>query len=112
MTTGTPVTTKVTGQDLGLNFPQVQQALAAAGIPQLANVFYYGKDFSSKKQKLTKEGELVEELYEPLSVVKPGAELEQLAEEAKSKQNTALDVADKLMGETTSFDDLLKILRG
>jgi hypothetical protein len=90
----------------------VQQALAAAGIPQLANVFYYGKDFSSKKQKINEKGELVEDLYEPLSVVKPGAELEQLAEEAKSKQNTALDVADKLMGETTSFDDLIKILRG
>jgi hypothetical protein len=75
-------------------------------------VFYYGKDFESKKQKLTKEGELVEELYEPLSVVKPGPELEQLAQEAKNKQNTALDVADKLMGENTSFEDLIKILRG
>jgi len=38
--------------------------------------------------------------------------VEQLAEEAKSKQNTALDVADKLMGENTSFEDLIKILRG
>ena len=55
---------------------------------------------------------MVEEEYKPLSVVKPGAEIEQLAEEAKSKQNVALDVADKLMGETTSFDDLLKILGG
>jgi hypothetical protein len=107
-----PVTTKVSGQDLGLNFPQVRQALAAAGIPQLANVFYYGKDFSSKKQKLTKEGKLIQEEFEPLSVEQPGPELEQLAEETKSKQNTALDVADKLMGETTSFEDLLKILRG
>jgi hypothetical protein len=75
-------------------------------------VFYYGKEFGSKKQKLTKEGELVEELYEPLSVVKSGAELEQLAEEAKSNENVALKVADKLMGEQTSFDDLIKILRG
>jgi hypothetical protein len=112
-TTPTPTPTVTpTGKDLGLNFPQVQQALAAAGIPQLANVFYYGKEFGSKKQKVTKEGELVEEEYKPLSVTKPGAEIEQLAEEAKSKQNTALDVADKLMGETTSFDDLIKILRG
>ena len=90
----------------------MQQALAAAGIPQLANVFYYGKDFTSKKQKIGEKGELEQEEYKPLSVVKPGAEIEQLAEEAKSKQNTALDVADKLMGETTSFDDLIKILRG
>jgi len=95
-----------------LNFPQVQQALAAAGIPQLANVFYYGKDFTSKKQKITKEGELELDEYKPLSVVKPGAEIEQLAEEAKNKQNTALDVADKLMGENTSLEDLIKILRG
>ena len=75
-------------------------------------MFYYGKEFGSKKQKTTKEGEVVEEEYKPLSVTKPGVELEQLAEEEKSKQNVALDVADKLMGETTSFEDLLKILRG
>jgi len=75
-------------------------------------VFYYGKDFASKKQKLNEKGELVEDVYEPLSVVKAGPELEQLAEEAKSKENVALNVADKLMGENTSFEDLLKILRG
>jgi len=106
------VTSKPVVQDLNLNFPQVQQALAAAGIPQLANVFYYGKDFGTKKQKLTKEGELIEEDYKPLSVVQPGLEVEQLAEEAKSNENVALDAADKLMGESTSFDDLIKILRG
>ncbi len=55
---------------------------------------------------------MVEEEYKPLSVVKAGPELEQLAEEAKSKENVALDVADKLMGENTSFEDLIKILRG
>ena len=75
-------------------------------------MFYYGKDFGTKKQKLTKEGELIEEDYKPLSVVQPGVEVEQLAEEAKSKENNALDVADKLMGESTSFEDLIKILRG
>jgi hypothetical protein len=106
------VTSKPAVLDLGLNFPQVQQALAAAGIPQLANVFYYGKDFGTKKQKLTKEGELIEEDYKPLSVVQPGVEVEQLAEQAKSDENVALDAADKLMGENTSFEDLIKILRG
>jgi hypothetical protein len=99
-------------QDLGLNFPQIQQALAAAGIPQLANVFYYGKEFGSKKQKINEKGELEQDEYKPLSVVKSGPELEQLAEEAKSNENVALKVADKLMGEQTSFDDLIKILRG
>jgi hypothetical protein len=106
------VTTKPVAQDLGLNFPQIQQALAAAGIPNLANVFYYGKDFTSKKQKINEKGELELDEYKPLSVVKSGPELEQLAEEAKSNENVALKVADKLMGEQTSFDDLLKILRG
>lgn len=50
------------------------------GIPSLANVFYYGKEFGSKKQKLTKEGRIKEEKYKPLSVVQPGAEPEQLLE--------------------------------
>jgi len=75
-------------------------------------VFYYGKEFGTKKQKLDKKGEVVEEDYEPLSVVKPGPELEQLAQEAKSNENVALDAAEKLMGSNTSFEDLLKILRG
>jgi len=90
----------------------VQQALAAAGIPELANVFYYGKEFGTKKQKVNEKGELIEEDYKPLSVTKPGVEVEQLAEEAKSNENVALDAADKLMGENTSFEDLIKILRG
>ena len=81
-------------------------------VAPLANVFYYGKDFTSKKQKIGEKGELEQDEYKPLSVVKPGAEIEQLAEEAKNKQNTALDVADKLMGETTSFEDLLNIVKG
>lgn len=50
------------------------------GIPALANVFYYGKEFGSKKQKLTKEGKVKEEEYKPLSVTQAGAEPEQLLE--------------------------------
>jgi hypothetical protein len=38
------------------------------GMPQLANVFYYGKEFGSKKQKLTKKGTVKEEEYKALSV--------------------------------------------
>ena len=90
----------------------MQQALAQAGIPQLANVFYYGKDFGTKKQKLTKEGEIIEEDYTPLSVVQAGVEPEQVAEAAKAGKNDAFDTVGKLMSENTSFDDLLRILRG
>jgi hypothetical protein len=49
-------------------------------------MFYYGKRFTSKKQKLSKEGELEEEDYQPLSVTKPGAEPEDVLEQVASKQ--------------------------
>jgi len=61
-----------------MSFPIAQAAAAAFGMPQLANVFYYGKEFGSKKQKLTKEGRLEQEEYKPLSVTQAGAEPEQL----------------------------------
>jgi hypothetical protein len=98
--------------------PQAQNIAAAFGIPQLANVFYYGKDFSSKKQKLDKKGELEEEEYRPLSVTKAGAEgemLEDIAEEKKNKENNTNDALDLVLGqssESMSFDDLLNIVKG
>lgn len=113
----TPSTTTA-AQSTGLNFGQVQQALASAGIPQLANVFYYGKDFGGKKQKLDKRGELVDEEYDPLSVTKAGAmgEIEeQVAEDAKTKENDVNTALDHIIGkssESTSLDDLLNIVKG
>jgi len=98
--------------------PQAQNIAAAFGIPQLANVFYYGKDFSSKKQKLDKKGELEEEEYRPLSVTKAGAEgelMEEIAEEKKNKENNTNDALDLVLGqssESMSFDDLLNIVKG
>jgi hypothetical protein len=98
--------------------PQAQNIAAAFGIPALANVFYYGKDFGSKKQKLTKEGEVAEEEYRPLSVTKAGAEgemLEDIAEEQKNKENNANDALDLVLGksgESMSIDDLLNIVKG
>lgn len=98
--------------------PQAQAAAIALGIPQLANVFYYGKDFSSKKQKLNEKGELIEEKYRPLSVSNPGAEgelLEDIAEEKKNKENNANDAIDLVLGksgESMSFDDLINIVKG
>lgn len=98
--------------------PQAQATAAALGIPALANVFYYGKEFGSKKQKLTKKGELVNEKYRPLSVTSPGAEgelLEDIAEEKKNKENNANDALDLILGESSesmSIDDLLNIVKG
>jgi len=94
--------------------PQAESIAAAFGIPTLANVFYYGKDFGSKKQKLDKEGNVVDEEYKPLSVVIPGAQGE-LVEEQKNKENNANDALDLVLGksgEAMSVDDLLKIVKG
>lgn len=94
--------------------PQAESIAAAFGMPALANVFYYGKDFGSKKQKLTKEGEVEEEEYKPLSVTTPGA-LGELVEEQKNKENNANDALDLIMGkssESMSLDDILNIVKG
>jgi hypothetical protein len=98
--------------------PQAESIAAAFGMPALANVFYYGKEFGSKKQKLDKKGELEEEEYKPLSVSKAGAEgelMENIAEEKKTKENNANDALDLVLGkssESMSFDDLLNIVKG
>jgi hypothetical protein len=98
--------------------PQAQSVAAALGIPALANVFYYGKEFGSKKQKLNEKGELVDEDYKPLSVTKAGAEgelMEEIAEEKKTNENNANDALDLVLGkssESMSFDDLLNIVKG
>ena len=60
-------------------------AASILGKPELANVFYYGKEFGSKKQKLTKKGEIEEEEYKPLSVTQPGVELPQVLEQIASR---------------------------
>jgi len=93
--------------------PQAESIAAAFGIPTLANVFYYGKDFGSKKQKLDKKGELKEEEYKPLSVTAPGAAGE-LVEEQKNKENNANDALDLILGKSSdsmSVDDLLDIVK-
>ena len=98
--------------------PQAQAAAAALGIPALANVFYYGKEFGSKKQKLDEKGRIIQEEYRPLSVINPGATgelLEDIAEEKKNKENNANDALDLILGksgESMSIDDILKIVKG
>ncbi len=84
------------------------------GVPALANVFYYGKEFGSKKQRLTKKGTVAEEEFRPLSVTKAGAvgemlEEQEIAAREKSKEND-LDQMFAQQEPGTSLDDLLNII--
>lgn len=87
-------------------------------MPALANVFYYGKEFGSKKQRLTKKGTVAEEEYKPLSVTKAGAmgeklEEEEIAAREESKENQSEDPISQLLAqneEGTSIEDLLKLI--
>lgn len=90
---------------------------AAIGVPELANVFYYGKEFGSKKQKL-KDGELEKEEYKPLSVTKAGAlgeqiEEQQIAQEREKQENPVEDPVQQLLAQSDegmSYEDLLNII--
>jgi hypothetical protein len=95
--------------------PQAIAAAAAFGVPQLANMFYYGKEFGTKKQHLNEKGELEEEEYKPLSVEKPGAEPEQVAEKAKVSENDISGLLDHILGNASnsaSLDEILNIVKG
>jgi hypothetical protein len=72
-------------------------------VPQLANVFYYGKDFGSKKQKVSKTGELQQQEYKALSVTKAGAEGERIEEE---------ELARKSKNDENDVEELLKKIKG
>jgi predicted nuclease of restriction endonuclease-like (RecB) superfamily len=97
--------------------PQAQQAAASLGVPALANVFYYGKEFGSKKQRLTKKGTVAEEEFRPLSVTKAGAvgemlEEQEIAARKKTEENEG-DILQQLLGQSepdTSTEDLLNII--
>jgi hypothetical protein len=90
------------------------------GFPALANMFYYGKEFGSQKQKLGKKGELLEEEYRPLSTTEFGVESGQLAEQLqevasadKTDENDVEALIRKLSGEEaspTSLDELMQII--
>ncbi len=100
--------------------PQAQSIAQAFNMPQLANVFYYGKDFSGKKQQL-KGGRLEQDVYDPLSVTKAGAmgemleeaEREKIAEAKETKDNDINGLLDQIFGsgDAMSFDDLLDIVK-
>jgi hypothetical protein len=87
---------------------------AAVGRPELAPVFYYGKDFGSKKQKI-RGGKLVQEKYKELSVTKAGAlgeqiEEQEIAAQAEKRENVKDSQATAQFEEPTSFEDLLNII--
>ena len=91
---------------------------AAFGVPQLANVFYYGKEFGSKKQKLDKEGKIVGDEYEPLSVTEAGVELkdklENVAEGDKTKDNSVMALLEQILGkgsDAISEEELQNIVK-
>jgi U3 small nucleolar RNA-associated protein 14 len=93
---------------------------ASFGVPALANVFYYGKEFGSKKQKVSKTGKLEQEEYRALSVTRSGAEGEQqeealaLAQEEKTNENEIQDMLDKIMSRgdnAATFEELEQIVR-
>ena len=79
---------------------------AAMGFPQLANMFYYGKEYSSKKQKLGKRGEILEEEYRPFSVTDFGEEPWQAAEQLEA----LTEVADTGETDENSVDALIRQL--
>jgi hypothetical protein len=89
------------------------------GAPQLANVFYYGKDFGSKKQKIGKKGQLEQEEYRSLSVTKAGAEGEKLEEEAlarkdKTDENDVEELLKKIEGSSDNAatpEEIAEIIR-
>lgn len=98
--------------------PQAQQVAASLGVPALANVFYYGKDFGSKKQQLGRKGTVSLEKYRPLSVTKPGAagevmEEQEIAAKEKRADNLYGDFMDEILSQrsqSNSLEDLLKII--
>ena len=88
-----------------MTWPQATAMAGSFGVPQLANVFYYGKDFGSKKQKVSKKGELQQEEYRALSVTKAGAEGEQIEEElaakGKNDENDVEELLKKIEGSSS-----------
>ncbi len=87
-------------------------------MPALANVFYYGKEFGSQKQELTKEGAVSGKRYRPLSVTKAGAlgemlEEQEIAEQAETGEN-AEDYIKQLLDQQDAgmpLDELLKLIQ-
>ena len=98
-----PKDPKKPSKQTGLTWPQATALASSFGTAQLANVFYYGKDFGSKKQKVSKSGKLDQEEYRALSVTKAGAEGEKIEEEALARKDKT---------DENDVEELLKQIEG
>jgi hypothetical protein len=85
------------------------QAQPQGGELPLASVFYYGKEFGSPQQKIGPTGEVLQEMYRPLSVSQPGRELAASGEKGENAISALLQSALEEKGDE---EDILNILRG
>ena len=114
-----PKDPKKPSKQTGLTWPQATALASSFGTPQLANVFYYGKDFGSKKQKVSKSGKLEQEEYKALSVTKAGAEGEKIEEEElarkdKTDENDVEELLKKIEGSSDNAatpEEIAEIIR-
>ena len=81
-------------------------------MPELAKVFYGGKDFSSTPQRLNAQGQLVQD--NPLL---PGSDFSQptsaLAPQSNPRENDVASMLTRILGgggDSASQEELLKIL--
>jgi hypothetical protein len=113
-----PKNPKVPSKQTGLTWPQATEMAGSFGVPQLANVFYYGKDFGGKKQKVDPTGELMMPPYHEISVTKAGAEPEPeaipVAQEAKADENDISALLQQIMSSgdnNTTQEELMQIIQ-
>jgi hypothetical protein len=85
---------------------------------ELANVFYYGKDFGGQKQQLSPTGELMITPYQELSVTKAGAEPAPqpipVAQEAKGGENDISALLQQIFssgGNNMTQEELMQIIQ-
>ena len=107
------------------NRRQAQSIAQVFGMPQLADVFYYGSPFlESKKQKL-KNGRLEQEEYEGPSVTTAGRiqavqeaqkqALEEFAAAQETEDNDVNQMLDTILGsssDSASLDEIMRIAQG
>ena len=103
-TTSTPTTPTQAGS--------VGGGASDATPPPLANVFYYGKDFSSQRQQIGPGGRLVQTPFRELSVERPGAETP-VAQQGRTEENDAEAMLQKILSQkedTVTMDELMRLL--
>lgn len=108
-TTTDPTKTTTTTTPQAASLPQVVQGPPTVAQASPSAAFYYGKEFGSPQQTISPTGELLQDLYQPLSVTKPGPEL---AGTGETGENDILALLQSLAGKEGDINDLLEILKG